>query len=161
MMGPIPHELRQTHLGLGLAVRSRPTGTEGDRPSAAERSGNPDRKRSDGGGDVSGPGPTVGRANSACQQPETPFPAAARTGGWLEGACPVRERMPKAPPACGSGSRDASPPPGQMVGDPAGPCCKQLPERLLKRLLGACDLLDDGSDLRVRICRSLAGYGSA
>jgi hypothetical protein len=36
-----------------------------------------------------------------------------------------------------------------MVGDPAGPCCKQLPEQLpdqlLKRLLDARDLLDDGS----------------
>jgi hypothetical protein len=29
--------------GLRLAVRSRPTGTEGDRPSAAERSGDADR----------------------------------------------------------------------------------------------------------------------
>jgi hypothetical protein len=59
-------------------------------------------------------------------QPEPPLPAAARKGRGPEGACPVRERMPKAPPACGSGSRDASPPPGQMVGDPAGPCCKQF-----------------------------------
>jgi hypothetical protein len=52
-----------------------------------------------------------------------------------------------------------------MVGDPAGLCCKRLlkrlPEQLLERLLAVRDLLDDGSNPEVCICRRLAGYERA